>query len=414
MDGELVEALFRREFGRVVSTLTRIFGPRHLALAEDVAQEALIKALQQWPHRGVPANPAAWLTQVAKNLALDSLRREASLAAKADEIARALSPAATEPEVLDDQLAMMFLCCHPEIPRDGGIALTLKTVCGFGTGEIARAFLIQETAAAQRIVRAKKLIRERDLKFELPDHELPRDRLEPVIETLYLMFNEGYASGGDQLLRRDLCEEAIRLARLMAGHTAVGAPECDALLALFLLQSAREPARVNERGDLFLLSDQDRSRWDQARIAEGIACLGKSACGDRLTRYHLEAGIAAEHAAAADFASTDWASIAEQYERLLELNPSPVVALNRAVALAQSQGAAVGLHELEKIEHHPALQRYHLLPAALGTLWRKLGDMAAAERYFQRALACDCSAPERRHLEKQLGELLGAGLVFRK
>jgi len=410
MDGEIVEALFRREFGRVVSTLTRIFGPRHLALAEDVAQDALIKALQLWPHRGVPANPAAWLILVARNLALDSLRREASLAAKADEIARALSPAATTPEVIDDQLAMMFLCCHPEIPRDGGIALTLKTVCGFGTGEIARAFLIQETAAAQRIVRAKKLIRERDLRFELPDHALPAERLDAVLETLYLMFNEGYASGGDQLLRRDLCEEAIRLARLTAGHAATRAPECDALLALFLLQSAREPARVDERGDLFLLRDQDRSRWDEARIAEGIVRLGRSASGDRLTRYHLEAGIAAEHAAAPDFASTNWVSIAEQYERLHELNPSPVVALNRAVALAQAQGAAVGLRELEKIELHPALERYHLLPAAMGALWREMGDAAAAERYFKRALACECSAPERRHLERQLAELTGAGV----
>jgi RNA polymerase sigma-70 factor (ECF subfamily) len=405
MDGEIVEALFRREFGRVVSTLTRIFGPRYLALAEDVAQEALIKALQQWPHRGVPANPAAWLTQVAKNLALDSLRREASLAAKAPEIARALSPAATQPEVIDDQLAMMFLCCHPEIPRDGGIALTLKTVCGFGTGEIARAFLIQETTAAQRIVRAKKLIRERDLTFELPDHQLPRDRLDSVLEALYLMFNEGYASGGDQLLRRDLCEEAIRLARLTASHPATRAPQCDALLALFLLQSAREPARVDDRGDLFLLREQDRSLWDRSRIAEGILHLGRCADGDRLTRYHLEAGIAAEHGAAPDFAATNWASIAEQYEQLLALNPSPVVALNRAVALAQAHGAAAGLRELEKIEHHPALQRYHLLPAAMGALWRELGDARAAERYLKRALACECSAPERRLLEKQIGEL---------
>jgi RNA polymerase sigma-70 factor (ECF subfamily) len=408
MAGEIVEALFRREFARIVSTLTRIFGPRHLALAEDVAQEALIKALQQWPHGGVPANPAAWLTLVARNLALDSLRREASLAAKADEIARALSPAATAPEVMDDQLAMMFLCCHPEIPRDGGIALTLKTVCGFGTGEIARAFLIQETTAAQRIVRAKKLIRDRDLTFELPDHELPPQRLDSVLETLYLMFNEGYSSGGDQLLRRDLCEEAIRLARLIANHAATRAPECDALLALFLLQSARDPARVDERGDLFLLPHQDRSRWDQARIAEGILRLGRSASGDRITRYHLEAGIAAEHAAAPDFAATNWPSIAEQYERLHALYPSPVVALNRAIALAHAQGAAAGLRELEKIEHHPALQNYHLLPVAIGSLWREQGDAAKAAKYFEQALACDCSAPARRYLERQLAELAAA------
>jgi RNA polymerase sigma-70 factor (ECF subfamily) len=251
-------------------------------------------------------------------------------------------------------------------------------------------------------VRAKKLIRERDINFELPDHELPAERLAPVLEALYLMFNEGYASGGDRLLRRDLCEEAIRLARLIADHSSTHAPECDALGALFLLQSAREPARVDERGDIFLLRDQDRSLWDHARIAEGIFRLGRSASGDRLTRYHLEAGIAAEHAAAPDFESTNWAQIAADYDELLELNPSPVIALNRAVALAQAQGAAVGLSELEKIEYHPALARYHLLPAAMGALWRELGDAEVAARYFQRALACECSAPERRHLEKQL------------
>jgi RNA polymerase sigma-70 factor (ECF subfamily) len=370
-----------------------------------VAQEALIKALQQWPHHGVPANPAAWLTQVAKNLALDSLRREASLASKEADIARSLSFSTTAPEVIDDQLAMMFLCCHPEIPHDGGIALTLKTVCGFGAGEIARAFLIQETTAAQRIVRAKRLIREGDLKFELPDHGLPPERLDSVLESLYLMFNEGYASGGDELLRRDLCEEAIRLARLTAEHEATKAPECDALLALFLLQSARDPARVDERGDLFVLRDQDRSRWDHRRIAEGILLLGRSARGDRLTRYHLEAGIAAEHAAAPDFASTNWARIAEGYEQLHALNPSPVVALNRAVALAQALGPAAGLHELEKIEFHPALQRYHLLPSAMGALWREMGDPVKAARYFELALQCECSAPERRHLMRQLAEL---------
>jgi RNA polymerase sigma-70 factor, ECF subfamily len=406
MAGELLEDLFRRESGRVVSTLTRIFGPRHLALAEDVAQEALVRAMQLWPHRGIPANPSAWLIQTAKNLALDSLRREASLASKADDIARALSPAAMTPEVLDDQLAMMFLCCHPEIPREARVALTLKTVCGFGTGEIARAFLIQQSAAAQRIVRAKRLIRERDLAFEALE-ELPAERTESVLETLYLLFNEGYTSGGDRLVRRDLCEEAIRLARLIADHPAVGAPECDALLALFLLQAAREPARVDERGDLLLLSDQDRSQWNRAPIAEGMLRLERSAAGDRVTRYHLEAEIAAHHAAATEFQATRWGAIAEAYERLYALNPTPVVALNRAVALARAHGPVAGLRELEKIERHPALERYHLLPAAMGVLWREAGDEAKATAYFAKALAMECSGPQRRYLEKQLGKSPG-------
>jgi RNA polymerase sigma-70 factor (ECF subfamily) len=403
MAGEIVEDLFRRESGRVVSTLTRIFGPRHLALAEDVAQEALVKALQLWPHRGVPANPSAWLIQTAKNLALDSLRRESSLAAKADQIALALSPAAMLPEVIDDQLAMMFLCCHPEIPHEARVALTLKTVCGFGTGEIAHAFLIQESAAAQRIVRAKRLIRERDLAFEPLDRELPAERTASVLEALYLMFNEGYASGGDQLLRRDLCSEAIRLARLIAEHPAVQTPECDALLALFLLQAARESARVDERGDLLLLCDQDRSQWNRAHIAAGFLHLERSAAGDRLTRYHLEAEIAAEHAAAANFDATRWDAIARIYDELHALNPTPVVALNRAVALARAHGPAAGLRELQKIEGHPALERYHLLPAAMAVLWREAGNEAQAAAYFEKALALDCSAPQRRFLEKQLG-----------
>jgi RNA polymerase sigma-70 factor (ECF subfamily) len=402
MAEDLVEDLFRREAGRVVSTLTRILGPRHLALAEDVAQEALVKALQLWPHRGVPANPSAWLIQTAKNMALDWLRREATLAAKADAIARALSPAAMLPEVMDDQLAMMFLCCHPDIPHEARVALTLKTVCAFGTEEIARAFLLQPGAAAQRIVRAKRLIREGDLTFEPLDHEIPAERRESVLEALYLMFNEGYASSGDSLLRRDLCSEAIRLARLMADHPAARAPQSDALLALFLLQAAREPARLDERGDLLLLCDQDRSQWNRAQIAEGLLRLGRSAAGERVTRYHLEAEIAAHHAAAAGFHETRWDEIAAIYDQLYAVNPSPVVALNRAVAIARARGPEDGLRELEKIERHPALERYHLLPAAMGALWREAGEDAKAAGYFEKALAMECSAPQRRYLERQL------------
>ncbi|HEX3878049.1 MAG TPA: sigma-70 family RNA polymerase sigma factor [Bryobacteraceae bacterium] len=405
MTGEVVDDLFRRDSGRVVSTLTRILGPRHLALAEDVAQEALVRAIELWPHRGVPANPSAWLIQTAKNLAIDWLRRESSLAAKADDVARALSPAAMTPEVVDDQLAMMFLCCHPEIPREARVALTLKTVCGFGTGEIARAFLIQETAAAQRIVRAKRLIRERDLKFEALDEKLPAERKESVLEGLYLMFNEGYASAGDHLLRSDLCKEAIRLAGLLADHATAGGPECDALLALFLLQAAREGARVDEHGDLLLLEQQDRSQWNRAQIAEGIARLGRSAQGERVTRYHLEAEIAALHASALKFDEAHWRAIAEAYALLYTIHPTPIVTLNRAVALARAHGPHEGLKELEKIEHHPALERYHLLPAALAVLWREAGNEARAAEYFDKALALECSAPERRHLQKLSGRV---------
>lgn len=399
---ELVDHLFRRQAGRMVSTLTRIFGPRHMGLAEDVVQDALVKALEQWPHRGVPENPAAWLIEVARNRALDMLRRETLLAAKGEELARALSPTRWAAEGMDDQLAMMFLCCHTRIPREARLALTLKTVCGFGTGEVGRAFLIQESAAAQRIVRAKRLIRDHDLAFELPEPAQLGERLDSVLQTLYLMFNEGYSSGGEQLLRQDLCDESIRLAALVADHPSTAAPHCHALLALFLLQSARSAARVDPAGDLFLLCDQDRSQWDSARISEGLRRLEKSACGDRMTEFHLEAGIAAAHATAPDFAATDWAYIAHLYDQLYTMNPSPVVALNRAVAISRSEGPAAGLRMLAAVEDHPALARYHLLPATLGVLWREAGHPEKAAAYFQRALECECSVPERRFLERQI------------
>jgi len=399
--GELVEHLFRRQAGRMTAALVRIFGSRHLQLAEDVVQDALVRALEQWPHRGVPANPGAWLVTVARNRALDLLRREASLLDKAEEIKRDFSAGgALLGDEMDDQLALIFLACHPSIPREARLALTLKTVCGFGTREIARAFLIQETAAAQRIVRGKRLVVDRGLRFELPEAGALEERLDGVLETLYLMFNEGYSRG-----LADLREESIRLARLVAGHPATCAPQADALLALLLLQEARAACRLDEAGDLLLLAEQDRSRWNQALIAEGLRTLDRSARGDVLSTYHLEAGIAATHASAGDFASTDWEQIAAFYEQLYEINPSPVIALNRAVALSQCRGAEAGLNAVGAIENHPALARYYLLPATLGRLWLESGDLSRAAFYYSRSLACECSAAERRFLEKTLAEI---------
>jgi RNA polymerase sigma-70 factor (ECF subfamily) len=393
--GELIDHLFRHQAGRMVSTLTRIVGPRHLQLAEDVVQEALVKALELWPHRGVPANPPAWLIEVARNRALDALRRESSLAAKAGELMRLAQGASTaECEAMDDQLAMIFLCCHPDLPREGRVALTLKTVCGFSTGEIARAFLIQEATAAQRIVRAKRLVR--DLRFELPESGELAARRESVLEVLYLLFNEGYTRNAG-----DLAEEAIRLARLVADHEAVRAPEADALLALCLLHSARTPARMDAQGDLFLLADQDRTLWDRARISEGLVRLDRSATGERMSQYHAEAGIAAAHATAPDFEATDWAFIVHLYDQLFAINPSPVVALNRAVAISRSRGPAAGLEALAAIEDHVSLANYHLLPATQGRLYEELGDAARAAGYYQRALACACGAAEKRFLDRQ-------------
>ncbi len=391
---ELVDHLFRREAGRMVATLTGILGVKNIALAEDVVQEALVRALELWPFEGVPENPRAWLIQVAKNRALDRLRRETTLAAKLS----TLAPAAAEQSPLrpfdDDEVAMLFLCAHPALAPEARLALTLKLGGGFGVREIARAFLAEESTIAQRLVRAKRQIREQGLTFEMPgDGELP-ERLESVLSVLYLIFNEGYGA-----LRQDLCEEAIRMARLVVGHfTAL--PAAYALLALFLLQSSRFAARLDPSGILLLLEDQDRTKWDRDRIHEGLMFLDRSAAGNTITPYHLEAGIAAVHAIAPDVSSTNWTEVIELYDQLYELKPSPVVALNRAVALARVEGPRAAISEIERIA--PGLQRYYLTHAALGAFWRDLEEEEKARDHFKQALDCSCSDVERQFLEQRL------------
>jgi RNA polymerase sigma-70 factor (ECF subfamily) len=369
--------------------------------------------LQQWPYRGIPGNPSAWLVQVAKNRALDLLRREAVLREKADALAQAFAArealshhrdeARYRSQALDDELSMMFMACHPAIPREGRVALTLKTIGGFGVSEIARAFLAKEATIAQRLVRAKRQIREESICFELPSSAEMSGRLDSVLEVLYLLFNEGYtAHRGENLVRADLCDEAIRLGSLIARHPATDLPKSHALLSLMLLQAARLPARVGESGDLFLLAEQDRSRWDRRLLAQGFLHLDRAAEGDEFTEYHLQAGIAACHAAAASYEATDWAQIVRLYDQLFALNPSPVIALNRAVAVAKWRGAEAGLRAIEEISGHPALQHYYLLPATLGELWSELGDTQKAAEFYQQALDQPCSEPERRFLAKRL------------
>ncbi len=413
--GGLVDHLFRHQAGQMVSTLTRIFGPQNLGLAEEVVQEALLKALQQWPYRGLPDNPAGWLFQVAKNRALDLLRRDASLREKSGEL---LAMAATAPrpngssaasgdgDLADDELSMMFMTCHPALTREARVALTLKTVGGFSVGEIARSFLAREPSIAQRLVRAKRQIRREQIPFEMPPAAELCSRLDSVLEVLYLMFNEGYAAHqGQDLVRADLCQEAIRLGRLVAGHPATELPEAHALLALMLLQASRIPARVDQGGDLFLLGEQDRLLWDRRWIQEGLRSLGKCAEGGRLTEYHLQAGIAAVHAVAPSFEATDWARIVELYGRLMEVAPSPVVGLNRAVAVSRCRGPRAGVAARERIKAPPPLKRYYLLPATMGGLWRELEDYKKAAACYRRALECPCSAPEERFLRKKLASL---------
>ena len=406
----LVDHLFRHQAGQMIATLVRVFGPRHIDLAEEVVQDALLKALQLWAYRGVPENPSAWLIQVAKNRALDLLRREASLQQKSEELVRAFAEQETlanrrneSEQALDDTLAMVFMACHPSLAREARVALTLKTVGGFGASEIARAFLAKESTIAQRLVRAKRLIRDEGISFELPSAKEMSARLDSVLEVIYLMFNEGYAAhSGENLVRADLCDEAIRLCSLIASHPATNLPKSHALLSLMLFQAARLPTRLGEGGELSLLSEQDRSRWDRRLIALGFHHFDRSAAGQEFTDYHLQAAIASCHAAATRYELTNWEQIVRLYDVLVELNPSPVVALNRAVAIAKHRGAEAGLREVEKIVAHPALQHYYLLPATLGELWQELGEAGKAADNFHQALRCPCSEPERRFLQRKL------------
>ncbi|MGE0884765.1 MAG: RNA polymerase sigma factor [Blastocatellales bacterium] len=418
----VVDHLFRHQAGQMIATLVRVFGPRHIDLAEEVVQEALVKALQLWPYRGIPDNPSAWLIQVAKNRALDLLRRETSLQEKSEEIIHAFAaqeafanrqgqnePAGKTPDnplpvgLLDDTLAMIFMACHPTLSREARVALTLKTVGGFGVGEIARAFLAKEPTIAQRLVRAKRLIRDEGITFELPSDKEMSSRLDSVLEVIYLMFNEGYAAhSGENLIRAELCDEAIRLCLLIVQHRATNLPKCHALLSLMFFQAARLSARIGEDGELHLLAEQDRTRWDRRLMAMGFFELDRSAAGEEFSEYHLQAAIASCHAAATSYELTNWEQIVRLYDLLVELNPSPVIALNRAVAIAKHRGAEAGMREVEKIISHPALQQYYLLPATLGELWQELGESRKAADNFRQALSCPCSEPERRFLEKKL------------
>jgi RNA polymerase sigma-70 factor (ECF subfamily) len=395
----------------MVATLTSIFGVQHLALAEDVVQEALVRALQSWPFYGLPQNPSAWLMRAARNLALDMVRREQIFRAKEPELIRLMEdqvpeqPGAifAEQEIADDRLRLMFVCCHPAIPPDAQVALTLKNLCGFGIPEIAHAFLTTDAAIAKRLTRARQKISNAGVPFEIPaGPELPR-RLEGVLRSLYLLFNEGYkASAGDQLVREDICAEAIRLAELLATHPAGNQPRTHALLALMLLNMARTPARLGPEGHLRPLREQDRTRWDQSLIARGMFHLVRSAAGGRLSDYHLQAAIAACHCRASDYRSTDWPQILSLYNQLMKLAPSPVVALNRAVALAEVEGPQRGIEAVRLIQDQAALEGYHLFHAVLGDLEIRLGRQAEGAKHFQQAVALAGLKSERDFLASRL------------
>lgn len=407
----LTDHLFRHEAGRLVSVLTGIFGLERWQLAEDVVQEAMVRALQTWPYYGVPKNPAAWLMQAAKNLALDTIRRERTFQDKQPQIIALIEQQGAgagespqfENEIKDDRLRMMFVCCHPLIAREDQVALALKTLCGFSPAEIAKAFLTTEAAVAKRLTRARQKIREAQIRFEIPEGAELARRLDGVLQSLYLLFNEGYkASSGEKLVREEICREAIRLASLLTEHPAGNQPKTHALLALLWLNTARNPSRVDHEGNLLRLQEQDRARWDQPMIARGMFHIARSAAGDELTEYHLQAGIAAVHCAAKDYAATDWPRILELYDRLVEFDDSPVVALNRAVALAEVQGPQAGIEAVSAIRNLQSLESYYLLYAVLGEFELRLNHARAAAAHFEKALQLAGIKSEQKFLSQRL------------
>ena len=408
----LTEHLFRVEAGKLVSVLTGLFGIDHLQLAEDVVQEALVRAFRTWPYYGIPTNPAAWITQTAKNLAYDLLRREKLFREKQPEITLSVERWSAdssddaplfETEIKDDRLRLIFTCCHPLISQESQTALALKTLCGLSAAEIAKAFLTSEAAIAKRLTRTRQKIRELRIPFEIPVGKEFAVRLDGVLQTLYLLFNEGYkASSGENLIREDLCYEAIRLATLLAEHPLADQPRTHALLALMLLDAARLPARADAEGNILRLKEQERSKWSKPMIDSGITHLGLAAAGEELSEYHIQAGIAACHCLAEDYQSTDWSRILSLYDQWMRMNDSPVVALNRAVALAKVNGPESGIEAVEAIKNRGELASYYLLYAVLGEFEVQLRHFEAAAGHFRKALQLTELKSERIFLSKKV------------
>ncbi len=407
----LVEHFFRHETGRLHGALVRLLGVNHLSLAEDIAQDALLRALRAWSMGGIPPNPSAWITRVAMNLAKDHLRHRNMSASKETAIITHIEQTIPSPAlaieashtIRDDSLRLLFVCCHPAIAPDAQVILALKVLCGFSTGEIARAFFASEAAIEKQLTRTKNRIQESNIAFELPEAANLAPRLDGVLAALYLLFNEGYkASSGDRLLREDLCRESIRLVSLLLTHPAGNATGTHALLALMLLTSARFPARLDDQGALLRLDEQNRCKWDARLINEGLVHLAAAADGDSVSEYHLQAGIAALHCVAPDAASTDWTRILSHYDVLLRLKPSPVVELNRAVAVAHVHGPQAGLDALNAITQSGMLDSLHLFHAVAGELHTRLNNHRAAAESYRRALALARVGPEQSHLARQL------------
>lgn len=403
-----IDAIYRDESRRVLATLIRLLGD--FELAEEALHDAFAAAMAQWPREGMPANPRAWLVSAGRFKAIDNLRRRSRFDNALVEIANQLTTETDEEDIwdeeriADDHLRLVFTCCHPALPADAQVALTLREVCGLSTEEIARAFLARASTLAQRIVRAKAKIREARIPYQLPSADALPERLDAVLRVIYLVFNEGYsASAGESVTRSDLSGEAIRLGRLLV--ELLPEPEAVGLLALMLLHESRRATRTTPEGEIVLLDAQDRTRWDQASIAEGSALVEQALRSRRFGPYTLQAAIAAVHAEATTYDATDWEQIVGLYDVLLRVEPSPVVALNRAVAVAMRDGPAAGLPLIEALLASGELSDYQPAHAARGELYRRLGRRHEAREALQQALALAQQAPERRFIEQRLANL---------
>lgn len=406
----LVEHYFRHESARLVASLTRQWGIRHLGLVEDVVQSALLRALTSWSLRGVPAEPGAWLYRVASRLIIDALRRDLRWAPLHGREVAVSAEARDADEVGDDQLRMIFVCCDEAVPAESQVAVALKTLCGFDIAEISRALLTSEANVARRISRAKEKLRAAGIDPAALTPAMIRGRLETVLAVLYLLFNEGYSSTcDDRLVRQELCEEAVRLAAVLADHPLTRGPMTAAFLALLLFHASRLAARVDDGGMLLLLAEQDRGAWDRRLIAEAFRWFGLAARGDQVTRYHAEAWVAAEHCRAGSFAQTHWGRIVQAYDLLVRLAPSPIHELNRAIAVAERDGPEAGWQALQAIDAARLPQHYHLWSATAGELARRRGDLGAARAHLAEARRLARTEVERQFLRRRLEEVGGAG-----
>jgi RNA polymerase sigma factor (sigma-70 family) len=403
---ELVDGFFRHEAGRLLATLVRQFGPANLDLAEDVVQDVLCQALETWKFGRLPDNPAAWLVQAARHRVVDVLRHGAVRRRLAPAVADTDAPVVADTffggEITDDQLRMMFTCCAPGLAPETQVALVLKILCGFGVGEIAQALLLSDAAVEKQITRGKAFLRQQAGLFDIASPAVA-ERSTSVRDALYLLFNEGYHGSNPQdAVREDLCVEALRLGLLLASHPAGATPATYALVSLMCFHASRVGARLDDTGSLVLLGDQDRSRWNRALIAEGFRALGSAGQGDDISPYHLEAGIAAKHAAAPSLVETDWIGIVNLYDMLMRIRPSPIVALNRAIAIGQVDGPVAALNHLRPPADEPRLQRYPFFAAAQGQMYLRSGARKQAAIQFRRAVALARNPAEANLLRAQL------------